>query len=191
LVRILRMTAASQIRPVTFAVARNVKPGLEASFEAWVRDISEAALSFPGHLGVGVVRPVAGGNNQYLVIFRFASEIDYRTWHKSAERKHWLERVKPLTLGKPIEQFTPGLEFWFTPAGSVTLRNPPRWKMLLLTLLGLLPLSLTINYLLVPMLHPIVPQLEMIILNAVIVVSFMTYVIMPVLTKVFAVWLEE
>ncbi len=185
------MTATSQNRPVTFAVARNVKPGLEAAFEAWVRDISESATGFPGHLGVGVVRPVAGGNNQYLVIFRFASESDYRTWHKSNERKHWLERVKPLTLGKPIEQFTPGLEFWFTPAGSVTLRNPPRWKMILVTLLGLLPLSITINYLVAPVLRPLLGQLELLILNAMIVVCTMTYAIMPVLTRFFAVWLEE
>ncbi len=172
------------------------------AFEAWVHDISEAAISFPGHLGVGVVRParaergtgsnaVAGGNNQYLVVFRFASETDYRAWHKSAERKHWLERVKPLTLGKPIEQFTPGLEFWFTPAGSVTLRNPPRWKMVLLTLLGLLPLSISINYFVAPILRPYLPQLELLILNAVIVVFTMTYGIMPVLTRVFAGWLEE
>lgn len=41
-------------RPVTFAVARNVKPSLEAAFEM--------ALSFPGHLGIGVVRPVMGIN---------------------------------------------------------------------------------------------------------------------------------
>jgi uncharacterized protein len=186
------MTAAgTNSRPVTFAVARNVKPGLEMAFETWVHDISEAAISFPGHLGVGVVRPVAGGNNQYLVIFRFASEADYRTWHKSAERKHWLERVKPLTLGKPIEQFTPGLEFWFTPAGSVTLRNPPRWKMILVTLLGLLPLSIVINYVLSPSLRPLLPQLELVVLNAVIVVCTMTYAIMPVLTRAFASWLEE
>jgi uncharacterized protein len=185
------MTAASHNRPVTFAVARNVKPGLEVAFEAWVHDISEAAIGFPGHLGVGVVRPVVGGNNQYLVIFRFASETDYRTWHKSAERKHWLERVKPLTLGKPIEQFTPGLEFWFTPAGSVTLRNPPRWKMILVTLLGLLPLSITINYLVAPILRPVVPQLELVVLNSLIVVCTMTYAIMPVLTRLFAAWLEE
>lgn len=185
------MNSAPQARPVTFAVARNVKPGLEAAFEAWVHDISEAALSFPGHIGVGVVRPVAGGNNQYLVIFRFASEADYQRWLKSAERKHWLERVKPLTLGKPIEQFTPGLEFWFTPVGSVTLRNPPRWKMVLVTLLGLLPLSTIINYVLAPILRPWISPLELLILNAVIVVSFMTYAIMPVLTRVFAVWLES
>lgn len=185
------MTGASKPRPVTFAVARNVKPGLETAFEAWVHDISEAALSFPGHLGVGVVRPVAGGNNQYLVIFRFSGETDYQGWLKSAERKHWLERVKPLTLGKPIEQFTPGLEFWFTPAGSVTLRNPPRWKMILVTLLGLLPLSITIHYVVAPILRPLLGQLELLILNAVIVVSLMTYGIMPVLTRFFAVWLEE
>jgi uncharacterized protein len=182
---------SSQGRPVTFAVARNVKPGLETVFETWVHDISEAAKSFPGHLGVGVVRPVSGGNNQYLVIFRFASESDYRTWHKSAERKHWLERVKPLILGNPIEQFTPGLEFWFTPAGALTLRNPPRWKMVLLTLLGLLPLSIVINYVLSPILRPILLPLELIILNAVIVVSLMTYAIMPGLTRVFENWLEE
>jgi uncharacterized protein len=185
------MNSTAKNRPVTFAVARNVKPGLETAFETWVHDISEAALSFPGHLGVGVVRPVAGGNNQYLVIFRFASETDYRGWLKSSERQYWLEKVKPLTLGKPIEKFTPGLEFWFTPAGAVTLRNPPRWKMVLITLLGLLPLSISINYVLVPILHPLLPQLEMLILNAVIVVSTMTYAIMPVLTRVFASWLEE
>ena len=39
--------------------------------------------------------------------------------------------------------------------------------------------------------RPFLPQLELLILNTVIVVFTMTYAVMPVLTRVFAGWLEE
>jgi antibiotic biosynthesis monooxygenase (ABM) superfamily enzyme len=43
--------------PVTVSVARRVRPGREAQYEAWVRGITAAAARFPGHLGINVLRP--------------------------------------------------------------------------------------------------------------------------------------
>lgn len=184
-----RQSRSTKPRPVTMAVTRRVRDGLEPAFEEWVRGISDAAQAFPGHIGVGVLRPPAG-SQEYVVIFRFDSEANYRLWHRSSERKRWLERVRPLIEGKPVETFTPGLEFWFTPSGAMTLRNPPRWKMVLVTLAGLLPLSFALNLGLAPWLRTLLPPVAVVVVNALILVPTMTYLVMPALTGWLKAWLE-
>ena len=43
--------------PLTVVVTWQVRKGCETEFEAWRREIAAAALEFPGHRGVDVIRP--------------------------------------------------------------------------------------------------------------------------------------
>jgi antibiotic biosynthesis monooxygenase (ABM) superfamily enzyme len=45
--------------PLTVIVTWRIRQGCEPEFEAWRREISAAALSFPGHMGIDVIPPGA------------------------------------------------------------------------------------------------------------------------------------
>ncbi|MBB6099116.1 hypothetical protein HNR42_002552 [Deinobacterium chartae] len=177
--------------PVTLAVSRCIQPGREAEFEAWIAGINQAVRSFEGHHGIGVIRPAPDGPREYVLVFRFDSSAALQRWQTSPERLYWLERLEGLLAGEPRETVSPGLEFWFTPPGAAQLRTPPRWKMVLLTVLGLFPLSALLNLWLLPALLGELPDLLRILVASVVVVSLMTYAVMPTLTRLFARWLER
>ena len=70
---------------VTVAVARGVKPGMEAEFNAWAGRMLRASASFDGYLGGGVLGPaIEGGEHHVIVKFRDAQSL--RKWERSAER---------------------------------------------------------------------------------------------------------
>lgn len=175
--------------PVTMSVTRRVRAGREGEFEAWAAGLSAEAGRFPGHLGVGVIRPARVGPREYTVVVRFSDFASFRAWQDSPQRAAWLARSRDLLEGEPRESVTGGLEFWFTPPESPVLRQPPRWKMALLTVVALYPLNLLLNLLLAPHLTgwPLAGRL---LLLAVLVVGLMTYAVMPWVTRIFAGWLR-
>ena len=120
---------------------------------------------------------------------RFDSAEAAATWETSPVRAEWLDLVEPFSDGQPLIERQPGLEFWFTPPGSPVLRQPPRWKMTLLTLLTLYPVSLTFAALVGPSLLAW-PLALRTLLSAATVVLLMTYLAMPAVTRLFAGWLR-
>jgi hypothetical protein len=54
--------AAGAGGPVTTTVTRQIKPGHEAAYEAFLAGISGAARTFPGYLGIEIFRPTPGGH---------------------------------------------------------------------------------------------------------------------------------
>lgn len=175
--------------PVTLSVTRRVRPGREADFEAWAAEGSRTASTFPGHLGVGVLRPTPGGPPEYTLVVRFDRYANFKSWQESPERAAWLGRAFDLIEGEPREQVQPGMEFWFTPPASGTLRQPPRWKMAALTVLALYPVNLGLNLLLGPLLDDLGLSARLLVL-AVLIVVLMTYGVMPLVTRAFAGWLH-
>ncbi|AWN24464.1 antibiotic biosynthesis monooxygenase [Deinococcus irradiatisoli] len=173
---------------MTVVVRRRPLPGREAEFEASLRDLVARLESAPGHRGTGIVRPAAG-QREYTLVARFDSAEQAAEWEASGVRAEWLDLVEPFSDGQPLIERQPGLEFWFTPPGSPALRQPPRWKMAVLTVLALYPVSLTFGLLLTP--HLLTWPLALrTLLSAVLVVSVMTYLVMPFITRVFAGWLR-
>ena len=47
--------------PVTVIVSRDVKPGRESDYHAWMHRVIAAAERFPGNLGYRSPRPTADG----------------------------------------------------------------------------------------------------------------------------------
>jgi hypothetical protein len=179
-------TEAAEGGPVTVSVRRRIKPGQEAEFEAWMHGVIQAASQFPGHLGANILRPVKP-SREYVLIFRFAQYAQLRAWEESAERERWLAQVRPLTEGETEVQRVSGMEFWFTPpTGAAPV--PPRWKMALVTISVIWPLSTCITNLLGPLLNTI-PILLRGLVVALIMVPLMTYIVMPWATRLYAKWL--
>lgn len=174
--------------PVTAVALRRVKPGREQEFEEWVPGIMAAANRFPGYMGSDVFRPTDPGDDEYRIVFRFDHESNMRAWEISAERRHWLEESRPLLQENEKVSMLTGLETWFTLPSKPAEPPPPRYKMALVTWLAVFPLISTIFLALGPVLN-LLPTLLRSLILTVIMVSLMTYVVMPRMTRLFSFWL--
>lgn len=137
------------------SVARRIAPGREHEFLAWTDAGIALARTYRGFLGGGWVRS-ADDPELYFVIYRFASDEELDDWQRSRVRKHWLERCEGLAVETATHRLS-GIEGWFSPqsdgAGPVAApvaKVPPRWKQAVAIWLGFFPLSLLINFLVLP-----------------------------------------
>ncbi len=173
--------------PVTAVASRRVKPGREQEFEEWVSGILAAANKFPGYLGSEVLRPSDPEDDEYRVIFRFDHESNLHAWENSEERQRWLEKVRPLLHEEKVDVLT-GLETWFTLPSKPGEPAPPRYKMAIVTWLAVFPMVAVIFSLFGPWLD-LLPMLLRTMVFTVVMVTLMTYVIMPRMTRLFSFWL--
>lgn len=173
--------------PLTVVVTWRVRQGLEEEFEAWRREISAAALKFPGHMGIDVIMPIAT-TGEYVVIFRFDTYAHLRAWQESNIRRELLEKAEPFREREPSYHLESGLEYWFASPGIPA--SPPRWKMALVTVLGVWPVSLLVPWLLNPLIGRLPSALQALFI-AVGIVILLTWAVMPVLVRILKPWLEK
>ena len=173
------------IGPLTVVATWLVRQGCEGEFEAWRHEISAAALGFPGHLGIDVIHP--SSSREYVVIFRFDTYEHLRAWQESDLRRELLKKAEPFRASEPSYHMESGLEYWFVPPDAPA--SPPRWKMAIVTALGVWPVSMLVPWLLNP-LTAALPALLQALLVAVGIVILLTWAVMPVLVKVLRPWLQ-
>jgi uncharacterized protein len=170
--------------PVTIDVIKQVKLGCESEFEQTLTDLIAAAKGFDGHLGATVFR----SDSEYRIVFRFNHLSSLHQWEASAIRRKLLERANRLTVGQGKYQVLTGLETWFTLTSQQAIVPPPRYKMLIVTCLAAFPTVNTINFVLQAWLQ-VLPLLLRSLVTMTLLLTLMTYVIMPRMTKLFAGWL--
>lgn len=178
---------AQETGPLTTVVTWRVRQGREREFEEWRHEISAAALGFPGHMGINVITP-SGSEREYVVIFRFDTYEHLRAWQESDIRRELLKKAEPLRESEPSYRLESGLEYWFVPPGAPA--SPPRWKMAIVTVLGVWPVSMLVPWLLNPLIAD-QPQLLQALVAAVGIVIVLTWAAMPVLVKLLRPWLEH
>lgn len=168
---------------VTVVVSRVIKPGREAEYEAWAHDVAQTAARFPGHLGATVFRPRAG-SRLYTFSFRFDTEEHLHAWEHSPERAECLQRAEAFTEHVKVHKET-GLETWFANP-DMHLAMPPRWKMVIVTWAVAFPLlQLFVRALGATSLPPLVRGVVL----SLCMVTAMTYLVMPNITKLLRPWL--
>jgi antibiotic biosynthesis monooxygenase (ABM) superfamily enzyme len=173
--------------PLTVVATWKVKPGKEAAFEELQRAFTSESAKFPGYLGVSVMRnPTPSG--EYVVIYKFDCQDHLDAWQKSSVRQELLRKAEPLRADAVRYQIGNGLEFWFTSPTSSA--HPPRWKMAIITALGVWPVSILVSRVLKPYIAN-TPQLLQALLISVGIVILLTWLVMPVLVKIFRYWLEN
>jgi uncharacterized protein len=175
---------------VTSVIQHQVKAGADASYEAWLREITPAASRFPGHLGVDILRPPQGAG-LYTMVARFDTLAHLHGWLASETRQGLLAQVEPLLVHGDQVDITTGLEFWFTPPPPGP-QHPPPYKPCLLTLSVIFPLTLLLPWALQPLVQA-VPSIGLPgvrhFASAAVIVGLMTYVIMPHYTRLVVDWL--
>jgi hypothetical protein len=175
--------------PVAVLALRTVKPGFEEKFEAALHDFISRSLQTEGQLGVSVIRPVQGsGSREYGILRRFYDSEFRDRFYGSPIFKQWEVTVASLTEGEPKHQHLSGLETWFVLPGQRAMIPPPRWKMVLVTLLGVWPASMLVPWLLIPLISGLPSSLKALLVAAGIVI-LLTWVIMPALVRVLEPWL--
>ncbi|MFF2449069.1 antibiotic biosynthesis monooxygenase [Neobacillus sp. NPDC058068] len=173
--------------PVTTIVTWEIQEGREKQFEAWRHEIEAAATKFTGHLGVNLIVP-NNGSREYTVVFRFDTIEHLRAWQESDIRRDLLNKAERFQATNPTYKSESSLAYWFvTPKTPVP---PPTWKMSIVTVLGVWPLSI-----LVPMvLGPIIKNMNHIMSAfcvSVCIVSLLSWVVMPIFGKIFHPWLQN
>ncbi len=189
-------------KPVTVIVKRIAKKDKTKEFEEWLSGIAREVSKQEGNMGIDIIRPTttADMNNksklEYVVIFRFNSYDNLTKWEKSTIRNEWLQKGRKLVESDPDVQKMTGLEFWFTPyfkdksSSMIPLNPPPRYKMVIVTI----PVISILISTLVPQIHVLTEMLSIpfpirLVIAITITVILMTYVIMPLLTKLLRHWL--
>src|SRR5215213_3707829 len=186
--------------PVTVIVKRIAKKDKIKEFEEWLSGVSKEVSRQEGSMGIDIIKPTPNISSkyksEYIIIFRFNSYENLAKWEKSPIRNEWLQKGRKLVEADPDVQKMTGLEFWFTPyfkdesSPMIPLQPPPRYKMVIVTIPVISILILT----LVPQIHFLTEMLSIpfpirLVIALTITVLLMTYVIMPLLTKLLKPWL--
>jgi len=166
--------------PVTISIARCVVPGREADYEDWLKGITSEALTFPGDMGVNVLRPTSK-SREYVSIFRYDTYEHMKAWEDSPSRSKWLDKLEGIIEGEQRVEKGTGLEFWFS-LPELPAAHPSPHKMVVVLLFVVFSLVLLLNFCLGPFIGdwPLLARLFTAVFCQVIL---MTYVIMPQVTK--------
>lgn len=171
---------------VHVAILRKVRKGREAEFEAKLAAFFAAAAQQPGVSGAYMIRGVPGSSEQeYGVLRTFQSEADMREFYASQTYLRWQSEVRPLVEGEPQVRKLYGLEAFFRDGDS----PPSRWKMAVLTWVGVNPAVYIFSNAVPAVLGPLPMLATLLIVNAFVVAS-LTWGFMPLLTRMFRSWLQ-
>jgi len=183
------MSQAQASRPVTVLISRRVRHGRAPEFEQLMAGMQAAAANFAGHMGGFLIPPEQPERGCYRVLFAFDSEAHLQAWTQSAERQRWHRQIAEVTHGDAATRVLSGLETWFTlPAGRST-SPPPRWKMAIVTWMGIFPLVLLISHTVAPWLGGHVHPLLLVMISTALITMAMTWLVMPTLVPLFSHWL--
>ena len=172
-------------------VSRRVKPGYEAEFERFMEQFIDAAANFPGCLGAQLVSPgdeVDVEDSLYHAVLAFENPDSLRAWQNSSERLQWLTEASAYIEGQAMVREVSGLAHWFQTSTNPTQAPPPRWNVAVVTWLGIFPTVYLLFLLLSDVLAPW-PLLPRIMVITVLVVTLMTWLVAPQLTRLLKPWL--
>jgi antibiotic biosynthesis monooxygenase (ABM) superfamily enzyme len=173
-------------RAVIFTI--RAKKGREEELADWAHRIVTAAREREGNLAATVIRTSHPG--EYRVFHQFRSVQSLQEWLDSDERQHLLAEAEPILQNDPERQLATGLETWFRlPSEGRTAPPPPRWKMWLTSVIAIYPLVLGFQAWVTPLMThwPLVLRAAILPL---VILSLMTFVVMPVVTRVLGPWLR-
>jgi antibiotic biosynthesis monooxygenase (ABM) superfamily enzyme len=119
---------------------------------------------------------------------RFDTYQHLSAWQESDIRRELLKKAEPFREKEPSYRLESGLEYWFAPSGMPA--SPPPWKMAIVTVLGVWPVSMLVPWLLNPFIGNLSLPLQALII-AVGIVILLTWVVMPVLVRILRPWLEK
>lgn len=175
-------------------ISRRPRAGQEEAFRTWAQGIYEAMSSQPGFRSYQAIPPREPGAQDWFFVFTFESESTLKAWLSSDLRAAWQARSEELAEGPGATRVVRGLEALM----GIPLEHgdTPAWKIAALTELGLAPTVFVVGLVLLQ--FPFYAAWNraglwgawwQVLLSTAICVSTMTWVVMPVLMRLFRRWL--
>ncbi len=174
-------------KPVTVCIARRVRAGKEADYENWIKRIVVTASTFPGHMGVDILKPSEKTGGEYVLLIRYDNEQHQIAWEKSEERALFLQELGDLVEGEKVSKVS-GLELWFSLPDVPVAAAPSQHKMALVLCVVVFLLVYLVNLIFGAYLAELSLVLRVALLSIVQVV-LLTYVVMPRVTGLLKNWL--
>ena len=171
--------------PVHVAITRKIKPGKEKEFHEALRQFVGKSFTHDAVHGAGIITFPHGHQQEIGILRSFATQAEKEAFYSSDLFKEWEAFAAPLTEGLPEYRELTGLEAWFRAPGA-----PPRWKMALVTLLGVYPVSLLLTFT-VGQLTGGLPVLLKSLIFAACMVGLLTWAVMPFLVRHLKPWLSR
>ncbi|MEM6692001.1 MAG: antibiotic biosynthesis monooxygenase [Planctomycetota bacterium] len=169
------------------AITRVVREGKECEFEEALKCFVARSLSHHGTTGAHLLHPTdASRPREYGILRSFTSAEQMREFYDSDLFAQWQVEVAPLVEGEPLHRQLHGLEAFFRSSGS---EPPVRWKMAIVTWLGVFPVVLFWSRTLPTIFGSFNPIAITGVVTGVAVVT-LTWLVMPLLTRLFAGWIQ-
>jgi uncharacterized protein len=155
-----------------------VLPGGGERFQRWIAQLAAHAAGAAGYEGSSVF----SAQDEWLLLLRFADRDALTRWQAESRTAELLAACAPFAQGGQRQPQRSGLETWFHLPGHAA---PPRWKMAIVTWCALLPQVLLLG----EVMPASLPPLAQTALGTAIPVAMLTWVVMPLLTRLLAPWL--
>jgi antibiotic biosynthesis monooxygenase (ABM) superfamily enzyme len=174
--------------PLVLVSTWTASAGREDEVARLGREALGAAARFEGHLDGTILHDDGSLEYHFVHTFRTAGEL--QRWIDSPERKAVTSALEEVATRQGEPQRITGLEGWFLASrdATPTIKPPPRWKMWLASFFGAYPLVALFQWLLAPTLED-VPLLLRAAVFPLVLLSLMTYLVMPIVTRLLHGWL--
>lgn len=178
-----------RVIPVTTIIQVTPVKGKEQQLLAWFEGIASDAVRFEGHQGSELFQTVTAGGREWLSLFTFDTPQHLDVWLHSAIRADHLAAGAALFDDQVRRQQMVGIEFWFEDRDRGK-PGPPRWKMAMVTgIVILVLLNTVIAWLSNGLMRLHFPLWAIRLCSVGLMISFMTWVVMPWVTRVLRRWL--
>ena len=172
--------------PVTGVASFRVRAGEEERHAAVQARLAERLTTFPGFLRSEVFPPVPGVQDDTVIVFSFDDRRHLDAWLASDERRAMLAEIEPLLEGERTVNVVGGFAGWFGGEGPAVRR----WKQAAVVLLALYPTSLVLTQMRSIVLPDAHWTLGVLFAN-VVGVGELSWLLMPVLTRLLDRWLRR
>ena len=181
----------------SLVIEHTVPSGEGLAFRWWHSKVTRTAKAFEGHIRTDLCSPVRVRQpNQPLIwysIVHFESPELLNKWINSSDREALIKSGRKTFASYQFISFSTGLEGWFSKRlGTEQLGfGPPAWKQNAAVILALYP-TVVIQSLLFSTLGIMQSWAlpNAMIVNNIITSSVLTWVVMPVVTKLLGFWLR-
>jgi len=171
---------------VTFVIRRNIKSGYEREYDDWLRRYLAIERKTPGYLGTTIIMPGGANSGIRYIIQRYADKASMKARKDSQESLNLIEEANNYSI--PHYESGTGMETWFSLPDLKAIIPPPRWKMAIVIFIAAYGISLLSRYILNPYLREWPLLSSSIIFTGILVVS-LTYIAMPILSRLLRRWL--
>jgi uncharacterized protein len=166
----------------------------EILFEQWQAELKLAASKFKGYLGTDIFPPIIGGHHKWYIVVRFDNSANLTCWFDSDIRHELIRTGRKNFAPYEYKNLGTGLEEWFSQKRNVSSKPKPilpAWKQNFAVLFGLYPVVMIENLLFSHFgLMTYWPLAHKIFVGNVISCSLLTWVVMPLVTKLLKFWLK-